>query len=147
MPDIESKCVFCGILAGKLPSFKVYENDVCFAILDINPIAKGQTLVIPKRHVERWTDLTAEETAGLFNGAREIANKMMQVLKPEFVVPFARGRRVPHAHIFLLPTWPGDLLDAHFGVLEQVALAAPQLAQTRDKSAMEEMARLLSASK
>ena len=85
MSDQESECIFCQILSGKAPGFVVSENKQAVVLLDIQPYARGHCLVVPRRHVPWWHDLTAEETADLFVLARETAKKIMAVFKPEFV--------------------------------------------------------------
>ncbi|MBI4790094.1 MAG: HIT family protein [Chloroflexi bacterium] len=143
MADNQTQCVFCDIVAGKLAAYKISEDDFSFAILDINPLAQGHCLVIPKRHVRLWNEMTEQETSSLFNLARVVANKMVTLFKPEFVVPFARGRRIPHAHLFLLPTKAGDTLDAYYTLLERVAEGAPELTRIRAEAEMDATARML----
>ncbi len=71
MPDKNpSECVFCRILSGKSPGYIVDENDAAVSLLDINPLAQGHCLVIPRRHVQWWHDLAVPETEGLFRLAR-----------------------------------------------------------------------------
>ena len=62
---MKNDCIFCAIAAGEIPSFKVYEDDVALAYLDINPFAKGHTLVIPKAHSEGLLDASDETLAAL----------------------------------------------------------------------------------
>lgn len=113
-------CVFCDIAAGKAPAYTVCEDELSMCILDINPFAQGHCLVLPKRHVPWWHDLTDEETASLFKMARHVAKSIMREFKPDFVCMYARGRRIPHTHIFLVPTVKGDVLDRFFNALEGV---------------------------
>ncbi|CAG0941446.1 ATP adenylyltransferase [Anaerolineae bacterium] len=143
MGDHDAQCVFCDIAAGKAPAYRILEDDLSFAILDINPFAKGHCLVISKRHIPWWHEMTEAETASLFNLARVVANRMHKVFKPDMVLTYARGRRIPHTHIFLVPTYNGDLLDRFFNALEKFQESPPDLTLLRDKSAMEETARIL----
>jgi histidine triad (HIT) family protein len=64
-----------------------------------------------------WHELSDEENASLFRVAKIVAEKMMAALKPDFVCMYARGRRIPHTHIFLVPTYSGDVLDLFLGGL------------------------------
>ncbi|MBN1945492.1 MAG: HIT domain-containing protein [Bradymonadales bacterium] len=121
-------CVFCDILAGKEPGFIVHENELAVALLDINPLARGHCLVLPRRHVPWWHDMSAEETAAVFQLAREVAERIMASLKPEFVAMYVRGRRIPHTHVFLVPTNQGEPFDRHFNALEGFQEAAQSLA-------------------
>ena len=142
----EKACVFCEIVGGRVPSHKIYEDDLTLCILDINPLSRGQSLVIPKRHVPWWHELSLEENASLFRVAKIVAEKMMHSLQPDFVCMYARGRRIPHTHIFLVPTYKGDPLDRFFNALEGFQEAPPALMKLREKSSMQETAeRLISA--
>ena len=68
---------------------------------------------------------------------------MMKTLNPDFVCMYARGRRIPHTHIFLVPTYGGDVLDRFFNALELFQESPPELSALREKSSMEETAELL----
>jgi histidine triad (HIT) family protein len=136
-------CIFCDIIDGNAPGSRIYEDELSLAILDINPFSKGHCLVIPKRHVPWWHELTAEENASLFRVAQIVAEKMMAALKPDFVCMYARGRRIPHTHIFLVPTYQGDVLDRFFNALELFQESPPKLAALREEKSMEEVADLL----
>jgi histidine triad (HIT) family protein len=138
-----TNCVFCAITAGEAPAYRVFEDDLSYAILDINPFTKGHCLVIPNRHVPWWHELTEAETTSLFKVAKVVANRMMQVFKPELVTLYARGRRIPHTHLFLVPTYSGDLLDRYFNALEKFQETPPELVRLREPTAMAETARLL----
>lgn len=133
-------CVFCAIAEGHAPAHRIYEDDLSLAILDINPLAEGHCLVIPRRHVPWWQDMTAEETASLFEVARTVARRQMETLAPDFVCTYARGRRVPHTHLFLVPTRQGDPLDRYFSSLEAFQETAPELASLRESEALQDVA-------
>lgn len=141
--DSRDACIFCDIVAGKAPSHKIYEDELSMAILDINPFSRGHCLVIPKRHVSWWHEMSDEENASLFNVAKTVSEKIMATLEPDFVCMYARGRRIPHTHIFLVPTYKGDLLDRFFNALELFQESPPKLAALRDVKAMEETAETL----
>lgn len=140
--DPEKNCVFCDIAAGQAPAHHIFEDDLSFVILDINPFTQGHCLVLPKRHVPWWHELTEVETASLFNVARVVAGRMMQVFQPDFVMLYARGRRIHHTHIFLVPTYSGDLLDKYFNTLEMIQESPPALAGLRENAALAEAAEL-----
>ncbi len=105
-------CVFCQIVAGKLKAWKIFENDTAIAILDTNPAAEGHCLVVPKRHVRFWHDLSDADTATTFSVAKTVAKRIKEVFKPDFVCIFVRGGRVSHAHIVLFPSHEGDRLSS-----------------------------------
>ena len=68
-------CIFCKIIKGEIPSSKVYEDDKVFAFLDIKPINKGHTLVIPKEHCVNVFDMSDETASDLAKAAKKVANK------------------------------------------------------------------------
>ncbi|MBP7070248.1 MAG: HIT family protein [Methanothrix sp.] len=141
--DAGDRCIFCDIIEGKAHSYKIYEDELSLAILDINPFSRGHCLVIPKRHVPWWHELSKEENASLFEVAKTVAEKMMMALSPDFVCMYARGRRIPHTHIFLVPTYKGDVLDRFFNALELFQESPPELAALREREGMEEIAERL----
>jgi histidine triad (HIT) family protein len=114
----KKRCIFCEIVKGKAPSFMIKESRLSICILDINPLQKGHCLVIPKRHIRFWYEMNEEETSDLYNLAREVSLQLMKVYKADFITQYARGRRIPHTHIFLIPTFAGDPLDRYFNALE-----------------------------
>ena len=136
-------CIFCRIMAGQADAYRIYEDELSLAILDINPFSRGHCLVIPRRHVPWWHDLTLEEVESLFRVARTVADKIMKAYSPDFVAMYARGRRIPHTHIFLVPTYKGDPLDRFFNALEGFQEAPPALMKLREKSSMQETAERL----
>jgi histidine triad (HIT) family protein len=133
----EQACVFCDILVGRAPARVVAEDGLSICLLDIQPLSRGHCLVIPRRHVPWWHELTPAENASLFGLARTVANRMMERLKPDFVCLYSRGRRVPHTHLFLVPTYPGDTADRHFNALERIQETSPDLAPLREPGAMD----------
>lgn len=141
--DIVKRCIFCDIIDGKAHSYRIFEDELSLAILDINPFSRGHCLVIPKRHVPWWHELSEEENASLFRVAKVVAEKMMAALNPDFVCMYARGRRIPHTHIFLVPTYSGDVLDRFFNALELFQESPPELVALRKNDSMENIAEKL----
>jgi histidine triad (HIT) family protein len=129
-------CVFCDIVAGLAPAHIIAEDELSMCILDIHPYTEGHCLVISKRHVPWWHALTDEENASLFKLAKTMANRMMKKFQPDFVFLYARGRRIPHTHLFLIPTYGGDVLDRFFNALENFQESPAALARLRDPAAM-----------
>jgi histidine triad (HIT) family protein len=95
--------IFSRIVAGEIPSYKVAENDRFYAFLDIAPLAKGHTLVIPKREVDYFYDLEDEELAEMIVFAKQIAKKIQATTQCKKVATVVLGLEVPHAHIHLVP--------------------------------------------
>lgn len=143
--DGHGKCVFCDIVEGKAKTYRIHEDEHSLGILDINPFGQGHCLVTSKRHVPWWHDLTEQETESLFSVARLIAQKIMKAFHPDFVCMYARGRRIPHTHIFLVPTFGGDLLDRFFNALERFQESPADLARLKEIPSMEEAANRLKA--
>ena len=95
--------IFTRIIRGEIPSYKVAEDDKYFAFLDINPLAKGHTLVIPKTEVDYLFDLDDETLSGLTLFAKRIAQKIKDYTHCKKVAMVVLGLEVPHAHIHLIP--------------------------------------------
>lgn len=95
--------IFSKIVAGEIPSYKVAEDDNYYAFLDINPLAKGHTLVIPKAEVDYLFDLDDATLAGLTVFAKRIAHKIKEQTGCVKVAMVVLGLEVPHAHIHLIP--------------------------------------------
>ena len=95
--------IFSKIAAGEIPSYKIAENDRYFAFLDINPVAEGHTLVIPKREEDYIFDLTEDEFTGLQLFARDVAKAMKKAMPCKRIGVAVMGLEVPHAHIHLIP--------------------------------------------
>lgn len=106
--------VFSLIVAGTIPCYKVAEDDRHLAFLDINPVAPGHTLVIPKREVDYLFDLPEDEYTALELFARRVAKAMDRALPCRRVAEAVIGLEVPHAHIHLVPiNSEGDLNFSH----------------------------------
>lgn len=102
--------IFSRIVAGEIPCYKVAEDERFFAFLDISPVAKGHTLVIPKKEVDYIFDLDDETYAGLMAFARRVARALEKSIDCKRVGVAVMGLEVPHAHIHLIPiTTEGDM--------------------------------------
>ena len=95
--------IFTKIINGEIPSYKVAENDSFYAFLDINPNAKGHTLVVPKKEVNKLFDLNEETYNGLMNFSRKIAKAMEKVIPCDRIGMAVIGLEVPHVHVHLIP--------------------------------------------
>ncbi|MCS7134248.1 MAG: HIT family protein [Candidatus Pacearchaeota archaeon] len=100
------ECVFCKIAKKEFPCYKVYEDKNFLAFLDIRPLNKGHTLVIPKKHY-RWI-WDVEEIALYFKVVKKVANAIRKAFKTEWVVSLIIGEAVPHAHVWLVPRFEND---------------------------------------
>ena len=95
--------IFSRIVAGEIPCYKVAEDENYFAFLDINPMVKGHTLVIPKREVDYIFDLEDEELVGLHLFAKKIAKALKTAFPCQRIGMAVLGMEVPHTHIHLIP--------------------------------------------
>jgi histidine triad (HIT) family protein len=101
-------CIFCKIAAGKVPCNKVYEDKYTIAFLDINPAAKGHTLVIPKEHYETMTDIAPAVMQSLSLSLQKVAKKVHDGLLADGYNVYinnkpAAGQVVMHAHFHIVP--------------------------------------------
>lgn len=95
--------IFTKIVNGEIPCYKVAEDDNYFAFLDINPLAEGHTLVIPKREEDYIFNLGDEELGGLMVFAKKVAASLKVNIECKKVAVVVLGLEVPHAHIHLIP--------------------------------------------
>ena len=95
--------IFTKIINGEIPSYKIAEDENFYAFLDINPNAKGHTLVVPKKEVNRLFDLDEDLYIGLMNFYRKIAKAMEQVFDCDRIGMAVIGLEVPHVHVHLIP--------------------------------------------
>jgi histidine triad (HIT) family protein len=95
--------IFSKIASGEIPAYKVAEDDTCCAFLDINPIAKGHTLIIPKKEVDYLFDLDEKTLSSLWLFAQKTAKAIQAAVPCKRVGVAVLGLEVPHAHIHLIP--------------------------------------------
>lgn len=98
-------CVFCKIISGEIPSFKVAESETHLAFLSIAPIKSGHTLVIPKKHSDYVFDLEDSEIADLMVFSKSVSGKLKNTLNPKTgkIGVMVAGLQVAHTHIHLIP--------------------------------------------
>jgi len=111
-------CVFCKIVRGELPAFKVYEDDLTLAFMDINPASDGHTLVISKEHFENLLDVDETALAAVAKVSQRLGRAIQQALEPDGirVSQFngaAAGQTVFHYHMHLIPIRAGQRPGAH----------------------------------
>ena len=97
--------IFTLIIQGKVPSYKIAENNYCFSFLDINPASFGHTLVIPKMQIDYLFDVPDPVYTELFLFSKSIAHAIDQALKPKRTGIIVEGMEVAHAHIHLIPIY------------------------------------------
>ena len=122
--------IFSRIVAGEIPSYKVAENDKFYAFLDINPLVKGHTLVIPKQEVDYIFDLSDEDLAQMQVFAKKVAAAIKSAFPCIKVGQAVIGLEVPHAHIHLIPIQKeSDMLFSN----EKLKLTADEFKEIAEK--------------
>lgn len=100
-------CIFCKIVAGEIPCYKTYEDDLFLGFLDIRPLNKGNSLLIPKIH-HRWVN-DVPEFGKYWEAARKLALITEGVVDSDFITYLTLGEEVPHAHIRIIPRFENDV--------------------------------------
>lgn len=95
--------IFSKIIAGEIPSYKIAEDDRFFAFLDISPLAKGHTLVVPKKEIDYFFDLEEQLLGDLMIFSKRVAKAIETVVPCERIGVTVLGLEVPHAHVHLIP--------------------------------------------
>jgi len=103
--------IFTKIVQGEIPSYKVAEDEKFYAFLDINPLSKGHTLVIPKAEVDYIFDLEDELLSEFHLFAKKVANAIESTIKCKRIGVVVYGLDVPHAHIHLIPLIEGNEIN------------------------------------
>ncbi|MBI5003766.1 HIT family protein [Candidatus Kaiserbacteria bacterium] len=109
----DKDCIFCKIVRGEIPSFKVYEDDDTLAFLDIHPVASGHTLVVPKVHATNIFDISSESWTAVSETTRKVAVAIERALEADGVNLMMNNREhagqvVEHPHMHLIPRFKGD---------------------------------------
>jgi histidine triad (HIT) family protein len=116
-PVLKEGCIFCNIIRGAVPCFKVFEDDISLAFLDHRPLFPGHTLLIVKSHIETLFDLPDFLMGALFTNVRRLSQAVMQGMQAEgaFVAINNRvSQSVPHFHVHIVPRRKGDGLKGFF---------------------------------
>jgi len=108
-----SDCIFCKIVAGELPSFKVYEDAETLAFLDIRPVNPGHTLVVPKNHSANIFDVSPEDWTAVTNVVRTLAPVIEKAVAADGININMNNREhagqvVDHVHVHIIPRFKGD---------------------------------------
>ncbi len=122
--------IFSKIAAGEIPSYKCAEDDEFYAFLDINPLVKGHTLVIPRREVDYFFDMADDELARYQQFAKRVAIAIKKAFPCRKVAQVVLGLEVPHAHIHLIPMQSEGDVDFR---REKLSLSAEEMQQIAAK--------------
>jgi len=113
------ECVFCEIVAGNERAVKVYEDDICVAIMDIAPVNKGHLLVVPKKHYDTVFEMPFDEAAHVFGVACLMARAVKEAVGAEGVNILQNNGRAAwqhifHVHVHVIPRWIGDRIEVYW---------------------------------
>ncbi|MFL0109311.1 HIT family protein [Tenacibaculum maritimum] len=123
--------IFTKIIAGEIPSYKIAEDENFYAFFDINPNAKGHTLVVPKREENKLFDLTKEEYDGLMSFSYRVAKALEKTIDCKRIGMSVIGLEVPHVHVHLIPIH--QMVDMQF--TQKVTLRAEEFTLLAQKVA------------
>lgn len=106
-------CLFCNIISGAIPSYKIFENEYTFAFLDINPINKGHTLVIPKNHAENIMTIRKEDFSEVMETVRMLTPLIQRAVEADGINIVinngpAAGQIIFHSHVHIIPRFEND---------------------------------------
>jgi len=112
---VKQQCVFCKIIAGEVPCYKVYEDAKVLSFLDIQPATAGHIVVIPKKHYSVLPQIPDDEAAYLFTAAKQLAGAVFDSVGAQGITIMqnngaAAGQTVPHVRVHIIPRYPEDKL-------------------------------------
>ena len=131
---MKNNCIFCAIAAGDIPSFKVYEDELVLAYLDINPFSEGHTLVIPKVHSEGLLDTDDETLSAIISRVKKVAAHLKTALPCDGFNILqnngeAAGQTVKHVHFHIVPRYGSEpiVFENHPGDMEDLKALAGRI--------------------
>ncbi len=131
---MKNNCVFCAICEGEIPSFKVYEDDLVLAYLDINPFTKGHTLVIPKGHSANLLETPDETLAAVIVRVKKVAAHIKEALSCDGFNILqnngeAAGQTVHHLHFHIVPRYEHEpiVFESHKGDMNELKVLAERI--------------------
>lgn len=135
-------CLFCNIVAGKIPSAKVYEDERVLAFMDVFPMTRGHVLVIPKQHAENLYDISETDLQNISVVSKKISQKIKEVLRADGIRISqsngkAAGQEVMHYHLHIIPRYENDGLGLdHHGVSKPAKADMEELQQLAEQLKM-----------
>ena len=106
------ECLFCDIVSGKVPSKKIYEDDLVIGILDLYPNGEGHTLIIPKKHYTDYKELPNELVLHIYEVAKKVQDKLESKLHKNtvsFIVNYMDGQVIKHFHLHIIPGYKQEI--------------------------------------
>ncbi len=138
-------CIFCGIVRGDAPASLVHADESVLAFMNIRPTAPGECLVIPRAHVDHFTDLDDDTAARIMVVAQRIGRSLRRAFEPERVGFVVHGYGVSHAHLIVVPQHgPDDITSGQFAQLVDGRIAfSDRHLEVADRAVLDEHARRL----
>jgi len=136
-------CIFCKIIKGEIPSFKVYENDQVFAFEDINPVSLGHTLIMPKKHTENIWEIPPEDLSAIHLASQKVARAIKKAIDATGIACLQLNGRevnqvVMHYHLHLIPRSGNDpelpmtVWELKQGDMDEIKKAAEKISAALD---------------
>ena len=142
-----SPCIFCEIIAGRSPVSLICEDELCLAFMTLRPFAAGECTVIPRQHIDHFTDVEDAVAAHMMVVAQRIGRRMRAHFRPQRVGMVVHGYGVPHAHLVIVPqNGPHDITSSHYARIEggQITYGNRHLPFT-ERSTLDAHAKLLAS--
>ena len=102
-------CIFCKIVKGEIPSYKIYEDEYVVAFLDIHPLTKGHLLVVPKKHYRRVSEMNKEDLIGFSLGLQKVLKAVENVISTDYNIIVNQGKKanqeIEHLHVHVIPRY------------------------------------------
>jgi histidine triad (HIT) family protein len=138
-------CIFCRIVAGTARASTIYQDEAIMAFMGIRPIHPGECMVIPKEHIDHFTDVDDQTAQRIIGIAQKIGRRMREVFRPQRVGMVVHGFGVPHAHLILVPQHrPDDITSGRFASIEDGRITFGNThIPVVERSLLDEQARLL----
>lgn len=138
-------CKFCSIVEGTEPASVVYEDESIMAFMSIQPTRPGECLVIPREHIDHFTDLSDDLASQMMIAALRIGRRVLEQFHPLRVGMVVHGFGVPHAHLIIVPQHdPNDITSARFASIEDGKIVFDLRSIPRpDRSVLDEHARMV----
>ena len=117
---MSESCPFCAIVHDNAPVSTVYEDDTVLALIPLHPVYPGACMVIPKAHIDHFTDIPDDTAAQIMIVAQHIGRKIMDVYQPLRIGMAIHGFNVPHAHLHVFPQYdPDDIMFKHYAHIKE----------------------------
>ena len=138
-------CKFCSIVEGSQPASVVYENDLIMAFMTLQPTRPGECLIIPKEHIDHFTDIDDEIASQIIVAANRIGRNILECFDPLRIGMIVHGFGVPHAHLILVPQQDfNDITSGRFASIDDGKIVFDLRNIPRpDRSVLDEHAQML----